>query len=400
MAATHKCAREGCMTQCSIRRVFCSSGCNELARLAKAQANARPCAREGCSNRILRSLTTRYCSDLCRETVENAKKADAPPKVDDKRRIEERLLERVTEHLATRPNFFKPLAPVKRKASSTASPHEMVLMLSDAHFGEVVDPETAMGLSYGTATSLNRLQHVRDVVLRYKQLRESSYPVRKLTIAQLGDMLSGDIHDELEITNEVPLAQALVQLAYALDEMYTTLADEFDEVEVIVIPGNHPRATKVPRFKQKTVTNYEYILGHFIASLAGEKYTVQVPKDLVYVHEVCGKRLGMTHGDGVQSNSFAGIPFYGIRQRQNALQSLMRHLGNPGIDYLLMGHFHTPTVMVGTDSTVIINGAIKGGDEYSIGTRLASTDPVQLLLTYHEKHGLTDVSQINLKAIS
>ena len=61
-----------------------------------------------------------------------------------------------------------------------------------------------------------------------------------------------------------------------------------------------------------------------------------------------------------------------------------------------MGHFHQPTILEGTDCTAIINGAIKGGDEYSIGTRLASNNAVQLLLTFHEKHGLTDTSRINL----
>ena len=107
----------------------------------------------------------------------------------------------------------------------------------------------------------------------------------------------------------------------------------------------------------------------------------------------------MAHGDAVKSNSFAGIPFYGLRQRREALQALFRHLSLPQIDVLLMGHFHQPTVLEGTDSTVIINGAIKGGDEYSLNNFLSSNDPVQYLLTFHEKHGLTDYSRINLKGV-
>ena len=108
----------------------------------------------------------------------------------------------------------------------------------------------------------------------------------------------------------------------------------------------------------------------------------------------------MAHGDGVKAQSWGGIPFYSIRSKRDAIQSLLRHLGQPQIDLLLMGHFHQPAVLEGTDCTVIMNGAGKGGDEYSIGTRYASQDPVQLLLTLHEKHGLTDTSRINLRSVA
>ena len=303
-------------------------------------------------------------------------------------------------HLKLNPGRSAKLSPVrKRLQNDKASVHEMVLLLSDAHFSEQVDPETAMGLVYNEDIAKRRLERIRDVVIRYKDLRKSAYPLRKLTVAMLGDMLSGCIHEELEITNQSTTPVALVNLAYILHEMFLGLASEFESLEIVVIPGNHPRLTQKPRFKQKTTVNFEYILGHFIAALARDRYTVQVPKDMVYVHKVFEWRIGMTHGDGVKSNSWGGVPFYGIRQRRDAVQALLRHLGQPQLDYLTMGHFHQPTVLEGTDCTVIMNGAVKGGDEYSIGTRLASQDPVQFLLTFHEKHGVTDYSRINLRGV-
>lgn len=349
------------------------------------------CSLPECSN--LTVLKNKYCSPDCL-----AKSRLLTPTAVQQAKLEDRLLSQVSSYLAKHPARSLRMASVVKKGGK-AAPHEMVLMLSDAHYPEVVDPEVAMGIAYNAEICFKRIERVRNVTVRYKQLREESYPIRKLTVAMLGDMLSGDIHEELEVSNQFPLAESLVNLAYYLHDMFLSLAKEFPEVEVVVIPGNHPRQFKKPRFKAKTITNFEYILGHFIASLAGTSYKVTVPKDLVYVHEVCGQRIGMTHGDGVQSNSFAGIPWYGIKQRQDALQSLMRHLGNPGLDYLLMGHFHRPTMMVGTDSTVLINGAVKGGDEYSLGTRLSATDPTQLLLTFHDSHGLVDVSQISLRQI-
>lgn len=156
--------------------------------------------------------------------------------------------------------------------------------------------------------------------------------------------------------------------------------------------------SKKPSHKHR-YNNFDYVLGHFVAALAGKNYVVQVPKDIVYIHQVFGSRLGLVHGDGVQSASFAGIPWYGMRSRREAIQALLRHLGQPGIDYLLLGHFHQLLYWQGTDCDLIINGAVKGGDEYSIDTRHASTDPVQALLTFHPRHKLTDLSRINLKEI-
>lgn len=313
--------------------------------------------------------------------------------------MEDRFIDQAITFLRDTPSHVITLPPPAVNRKKSASSHEMVALLSDAHFSEVVDPRIAMGLEYNEDIATRRLARFRDVIIRYKQLRETSYPIQKLTVAVLGDMLSGDIHEELEITNESPMPVALVKLAYLLHDMGLSLRREFDDVEFVFIPGNHPRLSRKPRFKNKTTTNWEYVLGKFVEALAQKSYKVTVPLAMVYVHKVFGHRIGMSHGDAVKSNSFAGIPFYGMRQRREAIQALMRHLGQPGIDFLLMGHFHQPTILEGTDSTIIINGALKGGDEYSLGTYLSSNNPVQYLLTFHEKHGLTDASRINLKEI-
>lgn len=312
--------------------------------------------------------------------------------------LEEKIVDGVSLFLRQNPSHVHRLAPVDIKKAK-ASVHEMLLLLSDAHFSEFVDPRVAMGLTYNEDVTKRRLERIRDVVIRYKQLRETSYPIQKLTVAVLGDMLSGDIHEELEVNNENPLPVALVTLAYYLHDMALALTKEFGNVEFIFIPGNHPRTTKKMRFKQRTTTNWEYVLGHMVKALSAGSYKVEVPLAIVPIVSIFKWRVGLHHGDSIKSNSFAGIPFYGMKQRREAVQALLRHLGQPQVDYLCFGHFHQPTVMEGTDATVIINGAIKGGDEYSIGNYFSSNDPVQYLLTFHEKHGVTDYSRINLKAI-
>lgn len=277
--------------------------------------------------------------------------------------------------------------------------HEMLLLVSDAHYPEVVDPEEALGITFGPDTVVSRMQHITDRTVRLIQLHENSYQISKLTVAVLGDMLSGDIHDELEITNDKPMGVALTEMTYMLHDMCSIFAKNLScEVEVIVLPGNHPRMTKKPRNKQK-FNNFEYIMGQFLKGLSQDAYNVIVPKDIIYVHDIMGHKIGMTHGDGSKAASFAGIPFYGIRQRVNALQSTFSSLGRDRLDMLVMGHFHQFLNWTEGDCHVVINGAIKGGDEYSVVTRSSATLPVQGLLTFHERRGWINTERIPLSDI-
>lgn len=375
--------------------------CKNTAHRQSTTGLCRPCFEAHAS--ATRRRTPRLCVG-CKKPLYRGTKGDTcaaclgTKPVADKAALDDRLVAEFSAYLAKHPR--KPvLRPVVRKGT-TASPHEMVLLFSDTHYPEVVRPEEALGIAYDSDICVRRVEHIRNTVIRYKDLRSTAYPVRKLTVACLGDMLSGNIHEELEIANQFPISEAVVRFAHVLDEMFRGFAEQFPEVEVIFVPGNHPRLTKKPRFKKK-YDNFDTVLGHLVAALAQGNYTVQCPKDMVYLHQIHkgAFRMAMSHGDGVKSNSFAGLPFYGFAQRRNALQSLFRHVGQQPVDYLAFGHFHTPAVLSGTDCTILLNGAVKGGDEYSIGTRYASNDPVQLLLTFHETHGLTDVSQINLRSI-
>lgn len=312
----------------------------------------------------------------------------------DKDRVEDRLVREIMGFIEASP--YKPqLRPAPKYIPGKGTEHEMLALVSDAHYPEVVDPRAAFGVNYDGDVCMRRLEYLRNKVIRYRDLRATSYPTRKLTVAVNGDMLSGNIHEELEVTNELPIGEALVKMAYALLDMGLAFRSSFPSVEFVVMPGNHPRLTKKPRMKDKW-NNWEWVLGQFLAGLAGDKFTVTVPKDLVYVHPIFDQKIGITHGDGVKSASFAGIPFYGLKQRRDALQGLLKTLGMPQLDMLCYGHFHQLLFEEGAGCGMVINGSIKGGDEYIMSSRYSVQQPVQALLTFHARHGMTDLSRINL----
>ncbi len=342
-------------------------------------------------NRIRKSST--QCQDCYLDRVSKTQSR----KEEKRRLLEDRAVADLRAYVRENPPQ-RILRPKVKKAPKAQS-HEMVLLFSDAHYPEVVEPTEALGLSYGPDVCKRRIEHIRDTVIRYKDLRSTSYPVRKLTIADLGDQLSGDIHEELEITNASPVSEALVNFAYMAHDLASSLAEEFPEVEYIKLCGNHPRLTKKPRNKGKW-NNWEYVLGHFLKALAGDSYKVVVPKALLYQHQVFNTHMGFLHGDGSKAGGFAGIPWYGLKRRQDAMQALLSRLGNPRLDYLCMGHFHVDAHLQGTDCDLIINGSIKGGDEYSLVNYHDAKEPRQALLTFHPAHRLTDKSIISLGHIT
>ena len=115
----------------------------------------------------------------------------------------------------------------------------------------------------------------------------------------------------------------------------------------------------------------------------------------MYRYEVFERFVGLTHGDGIKVQSFAGIPHYSLQRRRNALQQLLRETGNPQLDLLCYGHFHQ---MIYDDlAGFLINGSIKGVDEFGATTRYAFARPTQALVTFHKRHFITDVSRIVLE---
>lgn len=316
---------------------------------------------------------------------------------DQRDRVEDRLVEAVQGALVSNPyrqQFKRPTL----KGRTKAAPHEMLSVVSDAHYPEVVEPAAALGLSYNADVCQRRMQYLRDKLIRYIDLRRYAYPIQKMTLAVNGDMLSGDIHEELEVTNEFPMSESLVKMAYMLYEMGRNIAEEVPAVEMIVLPGNHPRKTKKPRAKQKW-NNWEVVMGEFVKALAGKDFTVTVPRDLVYRHKIFDFNVGITHGDGAKAASFAGIPWYAMKQRQDGIQALLKELGQKGLDLLVYAHFHQLIWQKGQGCSLFINGSIKGGDEYSIDSRYSAQSPVQGLLTFHPAHKVTDVSMIDLGQI-
>ena len=313
--------------------------------------------------------------------------------VDDQDRVAEQVIRAIDS------NPYEPVFRVGPNVTEGEDPHTMFALISDAHYGEVVDMDI-FGIHYNMDISERRIQYLTQKIIRFREIKSAEYPINKIVVAFLGDMISGNIHEELAESNESPVSDQLVRMAHIMVDVIGSLSEVFPEVEVIVMPGNHPRLSKKPRHKRK-YDNLEYIMGEMVKAIVKPIQNVEVivPKDLIYIHDIMGYKVGMTHGDGYKSTSFAGIPFYGLARKRAAFQEGLKELGMPLVDMLVMGHFHQLLWWPGRGCDLIVNGSVKGPDEYAFDTMHAGDEAQQALITMNRKHGITSFERINLGSI-
>src|SRR5690606_5498815 len=113
-----------------------------------------------------------------------------------------------------------------------------------------------------------------------------------------------DIHDELVTTNEVPLAEATVQLGMDGAEWLESLTERFPRVKVSGVVGNHPRAHKKPWAKQG-YDNADWTAYHIMRTrLAGNhRIEFDIPKASQHRVTVADNwHCLLLHGDGIRSS--------------------------------------------------------------------------------------------------
>jgi hypothetical protein len=273
---------------------------------------------------------------------------------------------------------------------------------SDWHWGEVVRPAEVSGLNeFNMAVAHRRLVTLVDraVDLCFHHMTNPAYP--GIVVALGGDMISGDIHEELVETNELPTMPVLLDLFTQLAGALDILADRFGHVFVPCVAGNHGRATKRPRFKRRAHTNYDWLLyclleRHFAAK-GDKRLRFMVPDGTDAAWSIYGHRYLLTHGDNLGVKGGDGIigAIGPIMRGDSKIRNAAGIEGKP-FDTLMMGHWHQLITMF---PRLVVNGSLKGYDEFAkLALRAPPEEPQQALWFTNPSRGITCNWPIKLDA--
>lgn len=265
------------------------------------------------------------------------------------------------------------------------------LMLSDLHFGEVVFPSQVNNVNtYNTATAKVRLRRVVEGAI--KLLRHTLAPGEfgGMVCVLGGDMVEGTIHDELRDTSDETVIEAVITLHDELVPHIKTLADEFGQLHLPCVVGNHGRLDRRPRMKNGPKLNYDWLLYHFLARTIGSdpKYrgrvTFQIPDGFEASYRVHGVRYMLTHGDSFRGGDGISGPLMPWMRGSLKASKSYAAMGIP-FDVMVMGHWHQLRYL----GHIIVNGSLVGYNEFAQKLHFGYEPPQQALWLTHPQRGLT-----------
>ena len=276
------------------------------------------------------------------------------------------------------------------KPARSGSPGIPMTIWSDFHWGEVVDASQVYGVnSFNMSIARQRLHTLVDktISLCFDHMVKPDYPGIVLMLG--GDMVSGDIHEELEITNEAPSGPVLIDLLENLIAGIDRFLVKFKKVWIVGVAGNHGRTNKKPRFKNRQYTNFDWIVYQLLRTHYKGNSNIEflIPDGADALFSVYNTKFLLTHGDNLGVRGGDGIiGIIGPVMRGDfKIRNAQSSIGMP-YDVLVLGQWNTylPT------PKIIINGSLKGFDEYAhLSLRAKPERPVQALWFVHPENGVT-----------
>lgn len=275
-----------------------------------------------------------------------------------------------------------------------------LVMASDLHWGEIVDPDQVGGQNaFNRKIARQRWKTFGSTLVNlcFEHAAFPNYP--GIVFCLGGDMITGGIHEDLRETNDGPVTLSVVEVQEQIIGMIEMLADKFGKVYVPCVPGNHGRTTLKPRAKNRVFDSYEWIVYTNVEKWFKNdpRVTVSVPNEVDAHFAIWDHRFMLTHGDTLGVKGGDGI-IGALGPIARGAIKVGRSEAQCGRDFdtLLIGHYHT-YIPRGDAVPVLCNGSMIGYNEYArLVLRAPPTPPKQALAFVHPKWGITVQRGINL----
>lgn len=279
----------------------------------------------------------------------------------------------------------KPLKPSKRTTSEATA----VLVLSDWHCEERVDPKSVNGMNdFDLQIAEQRIARVFDKSLMLLEDARHLAKIDTLVVAVLGDLISSRIHEELVETTQLAPLEAMIFASDNLERGMRTLL-EHSGVSQIVVPtahGNHGRTTHKMRHATSAANSYEYnAYRHLARRFDGDnRIRFQIGTGYHNWLEIEGQQCRFHHGDSMKYNGGVGgitIP---------VSKSIAQWNKSRRAAYDFFGHFHQFT----WNNRWVCNGSLIGYSAYALSIKAEYEEPRQTFAVIDKERGLTRVLPI------
>jgi hypothetical protein len=279
--------------------------------------------------------------------------------------------------------------PLTKSVKGKKHAATMVVLLSDIHCEERVDPETVNGLN---AYDLDVCeQRMAELLERFAVLLEHERQLARIDRVVVwlgGDLISGHIHpDTAEMAQLAPLS-ACRFIGGIVRNFIDQVADNASEVVVATNSGNHGRTTEKLRIGTEMEHSFEQHMYLTMAAAEAKKNVRwQVGHGYLNYVDLEGFRIRFHHGHAVKYGGGIGGITIPTNKAISAWDAIER------ADLTCFGHWHQFQWL--RAGRYVANGSVIGHSAYATRIKAAYEPPCQACIVIdHGRHEVTKAMPI------
>ena len=275
-------------------------------------------------------------------------------------------------------------SPLVKTSKKTVGNATAVMVASDWHVEEQVDPTTVNGLNeYNLEIAEKRVSEFFRKGLFLTNLVRSGIKIDRLVFAILGDLISGYIHEELQEDNYLSPTEAtlFVQDLLCAGIDYLLKEGNFKEIIIPCCRGNHGRTTMKKRHSTSHKNSYEWMMYKTLEKTYCNNKRVKFVVENgyhVYVPVYDNFSIRFHHGDNIRYAGGVG----GITIPVNKAIAQWEKSCHADLD--VFGHFHQQMMDCGS---FVSNGSLIGWNAFAVAIKAAYDIPKQSFFVVDQEKG-------------
>lgn len=263
----------------------------------------------------------------------------------------------------------------------------LLAIIGDLHFGEVVHKDEVTNNVYNYEIAKQRMRvFLHNIINNPRQSQV-------LTLVDLKDNIKGVIHGG-KFNTEGGFIQSILEVVKLQVELYVTLSDVYEKVEVYSTGSNHERIDDIILFDKK-YQDYGRLVDELVImqlqALGITNVNISVTNDGLQLFEVNGAHIVAFHGDNIRT-----FKPYVDNQRSLLQDMCLSQRGKP-YRHSINGHNHQFMVVANQyNGLTIQNGTAVGNTPYGIQSGMRSLTPIQSIVFVEVDGAIQDVKAVIL----
>ena len=253
---------------------------------------------------------------------------------------------------------------------------EAILHCSDGHAGKITS-------SYDGDVYNSRMDGIFDAAMTIVTLHRHMYPIRKLHIFATGDNMQGENPYQGSTIGNTSMGarDQTIKLAFpAHVKLISSLAQEFEVVELEGIPGNHGYSKLAPETSREDLRLYDLLQSYFSSN---KRVKINIHERFGTIVNVLGFRNFLFHGEEIPCQQ--GVPFFALDKKLKAW-----YMQYGGFQYAFGGHFHKRhSDEISSRLEYFMCSTLVSDDDWALKRLGISSNPSQNIYGMHPRYGIT-----------